>query len=610
MGTTAVTERFGPGDDIPSPPELEYMAFHGQSDRVLALFKRIPVPDRFRYSSRYVLHQVVSGSAARIRSMPGTTRRRALLEEWELLDSTLHLFLSSARSEGVFPRELFHSLLLGCEVAQQTARLSDALSLCDAALGLGARDFPDLYPRFVMHKAAVQSAGGHVERAHSALRSLYARLDLVGRRNLVPELMLALGKTSLHTGQVPLFKRLLFEGLSTFYADLGQRRTIVALLTRTYRGALPLLASGEAALSDRLLFALHSLCLGARGVLGRIAYPFERGLLGVVYVLHYLRPGGGPGRSLARSEAAHPAILVTRAMGGIGDFLMMTPALHALKRRHPGMKVHLAVPRRFFPLFAGNEDVELVDIHGDLDPRRYRRWFNLTDCPAARVESRTAPRVRRGRIEIFARALGIRGPALWRMETRPRYFVSAEERAKRDAFFAAHGLQGKVVVGVQVRAEESYRDYAHVPSLVGALARNHPVLLFDSRPIAGYDIENTIKVDGVGLREAFALAGGCDVLVAPDSSFVHLGAALGVPCVGLFGPTDGRVRTRPYPRSRFLDARRDLRCIPCWRNEEIPCALTGMRTSVCMGEIEVASVERAVRELLRERRGQAEARVS
>jgi hypothetical protein len=226
------------------------------------------------------------------------------------------------------------------------------------------------------------------------------------------------------------------------------------------------------------------------------------------------------------------------------------------------------------------------------------------------VESRTAPRVRRGRIELFARALGIRGPALWRMETRPRYFVSAEEREKQDAFFAAHGLQGKVVVGVQVRAEESYRDYAHVPSLVGALARNHPVLLFDSRPIAGYDIENTVKVDGVGLREAFALAGGCDVLVAPDSAFVHLGAALGVPCVGLFGPTDGRVRTKPYPRARFLDARRDLRCIPCWRNEEIPCALTGMRTSVCMGEIEVASVERAVRELLRERRGQAEARVS
>jgi ADP-heptose:LPS heptosyltransferase len=196
------------------------------------------------------------------------------------------------------------------------------------------------------------------------------------------------------------------------------------------------------------------------------------------------------------------------------------------------------------------------------------------------------------------------------MERRPRYFVSAEERARRDAFFAAHGLQGKTVVGVQVRAEESYRDYAHVRALVGELARDHPVLLFDNRPIAGDEIENTIKVDGVGLREAFALASGCDVLVAPDSSFVHLGAALGVPCVGLFGPTDGRVRTRPYPGVRSLDVRRDLRCVPCWRNEEIPCALTGMRTSVCMGAIEVASVERAVGDLLRERPGHARAAAS
>ena len=68
--------------------------------------------------------------------------------------------------------------------------------------------------------------------------------------------------------------------------------------------------------------------------------------------------------------------------------------------------------------------------------------------------------------------------------------------------------------------------------------------------------------------------------VAPDSSFIHLAAALRRPAVGLFGPTDGAVRTSDYPDVRFLDVRRDLRCVPCWRNEEIPCALTGMRASV------------------------------
>ena len=137
-----------------------------------------------------------------------------------------------------------------------------------------------------------------------------------------------------------------------------------------------------------------------------------------------------------------------------------------------------------------------------------------------------------------------------------------------------------------------------MPVLVQALARDHVVLLFDSRPIAGYDFANTIKVDGLGLRQAAALASGCRALVAPDSSFVHLAAALGLPAVGLFGPTDGAVRTSDYPDVRFVDVRRDLRCVPCWRNEEIPCALTGMRASVCLAEIGPLAVVAAVEALL------------
>ena len=66
--------------------------------------------------------------------------------------------------------------------------------------------------------------------------------------------------------------------------------------------------------------------------------------------------------------------------------------------------------------------------------------------------------------------------------------------------------------------------------------------------------------------------------------------------VGLFGPTDGRVRGHDYPRARTLDARRTLACVPCWRNEATACALTGMRPSACLGEIAPADVVRAVRD--------------
>jgi ADP-heptose:LPS heptosyltransferase len=84
--------------------------------------------------------------------------------------------------------------------------------------------------------------------------------------------------------------------------------------------------------------------------------------------------------------------------------------------------------------------------------------------------------------------------------------------------------------------------------------------------------------------------------VAPDSAFFHLAGALDLPCVGLFGPTDGRVRGQDYPRARILDARRTLRCVPCWRNETTSCGLTNLRPSACLGEIAPDDVVRAVRE--------------
>jgi len=591
------------GDGLPTPSQLEYMAFHGHSERVHAIFERLPEAERSRYAHHYILSQVVRGGVDKIRA----AREDAVAvirEERAFLEDVVALFVSRCRSQDTFPRELFVSLLEWARLLLDEARLAEALEYCDLALDLGARAYPDLHPQLLLHKASVLSAMGHVGKAHAVLQGVYERMDLVSDRNLVSRLTLELARTSLLTGQVRFFKRLLFDGLTAFYKSMDDRRRILELIRRTYRRSAQVLVSGETRARDKLVFLLHWICLGrpARMLGHALSYPLERGLLVGLYLGQYTRKGRRAAASSLRPVARpeEERLLVTRAMGGLGDLLMLTPGLHALRRKHPRTRIHLAIPRRFFPLFEGNDDVELLDIHSELDPGDYDRWFNLTDCPAARTESLTAPKVRRGRIEIFARALGIRGPALWRMERRPRYFLTDEDRAYRERFFAARGLAGESVIGVQLRSDETYRDYPHMPALVRALARSHVVLLFDSRPIVGYDFANTIKVDGLGLREASALASGCRALVAPDSSFVHLAAALGLPAVGLFGPTDGAVRTRDYPGVRFIDVRRDLRCVPCWRNEEIPCALTGMRTSVCMGEIGPLTVVAALCDLLGE----------
>ncbi len=286
-------------------------------------------------------------------------------------------------------------------------------------------------------------------------------------------------------------------------------------------------------------------------------------------------------------------------MGGIGDLLMMTPGLHALKRKFPNKEIHLAIPRRYFQIFQNNSDVKLIDIEEDFFSHSlYKKWFNFTDCPASRKESRSAPKVKKSRIDIFAKAMGVKGIRLFNMDRNPRYFISQEEHRFADAFIERANLNGETVIGIQLHSDETYRDYSQMEKLVEVLSKKFKVLLFDGYRIDGYNFENVFKIDSFSLRDAFAIAHKCDGIIAPDSSFVHFAAAFEIPTIALFGPIDGKVRTKSYSNCKFLDAHDQLECLPCWRNENIPCKLTGMRNSACMESIPINKIVFELEKLL------------
>jgi heptosyltransferase-2 len=67
------------------------------------------------------------------------------------------------------------------------------------------------------------------------------------------------------------------------------------------------------------------------------------------------------------------------------------------------------------------------------------------------------------------------------------------------------------------------------------------------------------------VRELMALLASCSFLVTNDSGPMHIGAALGVPLVAIFGPTDWR-KTSPWTkRARIVHV--DVDCSPCNRRE-------------------------------------------
>jgi tetratricopeptide (TPR) repeat protein len=538
-----------------------------------------------------------------MRRQLASSAERAAHEEKLFLDEIIALFLHTSREQSNISRELCESLLAwGGELAKLSL-LEESVRMYEEAFDAGINRYPDLYARCLVDKSAVLANMGQFAEAEALLSSLARRPYLIADRNLVPELLLTLGTEALRRGNSSAFKALLFAGLRHFHTSFESRKTIFDHLCTSYRRSCRVWRDGAVTFADKLLYSMHR----AYFLLQRIAWLRYAGLpgvirfwlLGYIYILHYVIGSrgarqervvtDGPRSVGRRGHRTHR--LVTRAMGGIGDLLMMTPGLHAVKLKYPDDEIHLAIPKRYFPVFEGNPDVTLLDIeHDEFIPDAYARWINLTDCPAARIESRTAPRVKRNRIDLFAGTLGIGWHHRRNMEKRPRYAVSAAESMFRIRFWNEHGLQQQRVIGVQLCSDEVYRDYPHMDELVASLARICSVILFDTEPIEGFDYPNVVKVGGLPMRQAFALLSGCNGVVAPDSSFVHLAAAFDIPTVALYGPVDGKVRTMDYPRCVYLDARYALGCIPCWRNDKIPCKLTGMRTSACLAHIPPATI--------------------
>lgn len=553
-------------------------------------------PGRVRGDDVDIAPSALEGALRHLRSIPRDLLAARRSGE-DVVEGLLRQASLRARGSERPDPTLLNGLYAWATYLYDNERLPEAIKAVDAATRAGSRFLPEAHGRFLLLRADLAFAEGDHDRAYSLLSGLLHRRDLVADRHALAKAMSLLGRAALLTHRVDVFRETLFEGLGAFAPDISERREMASLLARSYGGGVRLLLS-DATPTDKRTYLAHALFFRVHRFLGPLRRPGERAFLAAAYANQYAH------RSVERRRRRGPAavrqpqgVLVSRAMGGIGDLLMMTPGLRAL-RRETGEPVHLALPRWYFPLFEGNDDVRLVDIHGDVDARAFARWHNLTDCPAARAESLRAPRIRRNRIELFARGLGIRGAGLRAMDRKPRYEVSEEESRTAAIFFEERALRRRPVVAVQLRSDEPYRDFPEMRALVQALARSFSVVVFSEHPTSGYDHDNVVRVERHGLREAFAIAAACDVIVAPDSAFFHLAGALDIPSIGLFGPTDGHVRRVDYPRATTLDARRDLRCVPCWRNATIPCALTGGSESVCLGVIAIqtiiAAAERAV----------------
>jgi ADP-heptose:LPS heptosyltransferase len=100
-----------------------------------------------------------------------------------------------------------------------------------------------------------------------------------------------------------------------------------------------------------------------------------------------------------------------------------------------------------------------------------------------------------------------------------------------------------------------------------------------------------VVLDNLPLIELEAVLENCHVLVGNDSGVSHLAAALGVPVVALFGPSDP---DRWAPRGQAVRVIRSaVFCSPCDREAMARC-----QSRRCLFEISVDQVSRAVHQMM------------
>ncbi|MBI2216394.1 MAG: glycosyltransferase family 9 protein [Candidatus Rokubacteria bacterium] len=160
----------------------------------------------------------------------------------------------------------------------------------------------------------------------------------------------------------------------------------------------------------------------------------------------------------------------------------------------------------------------------------------------------------------------------------------AEERGGARTLLSQIGAsrrRGAPLVGVHLGAAYGSSKLwppGHVVSLVQALARDGATAVLMGPPACA-DVEREVTaavtvpslVGRDGPRLLPALLTEIDVLVGGDTGVTHLAAALGIPVVTLFGPTDPELTA---PRGRVEIVTRGVPCAPCFYREcpiDHPC---------------------------------------
>ena len=312
------------------------------------------------------------------------------------------------------------------------------------------------------------------------------------------------------------------------------------------------------------------------------------------------KDAGKPFRGFLELSENTVSVCVIRAVGGIGDVLMITPGIRALKEKYPQVKITVAVDRHrvwddsYFNLLSNAWFIHDVIDARYVDKRKFDEVVNIS-AVCIPYERKGLPAI--NRIDLFARHLGIN------FLEDPVPFLKIEEE---ESIWAALKIElnkiskDSLVVSFAPTSNEGKRSWSNkqASSFLKEMILKSPnalILFFDFQ--GNFDKKllenkNILDCSSTSVREMASLIGQSDIYVGPDSGPMHIAGALGVKSIALFGSIPPEARVNYYKNHEAIVSE-TVSCLGCWYAKcpyEVKCMDT-IESSLIVSEVIRRSLE-------------------
>jgi heptosyltransferase-2 len=328
-----------------------------------------------------------------------------------------------------------------------------------------------------------------------------------------------------------------------------------------------------------------------------------------------------------------PNVLAVR-FSSIGDVLLTTPLLRAIRHRHPAARITVLTKQAYAPLLSHNPHIErvigiapgrsLTSVAAELRAGQHTHRLDLHDSLRTRMLRALVP----GRWRTYPKHRLVRSLLIYTKHNRyrdrrpvaERYFSAARgldvapdgkppdfvlgveaEREAGNWLTSVSGGRGRSIIAVAPGAAHATKRWPleHWQALIRRLvAEGFDVAIVggpDDAPIGeelsrGSDGRVASAVGAFGLQGTGALLRRSAALVSGDTGVMHMATAVGTPVVALFGPTVEAFGFFPYTnRASVLEL--PLSCRPCSSKGSARCPLGHHR---CMIDVAPEMVYRTV----------------